>query len=778
MVGKIRKNPTTEDDQVDCLVCHEQTGKYRKFPYGYAIMRLKSGRIIRKPDFVAVARSVGKPSRRNCGVCHFNGGGADGAKHGDLDSSLLNPPESLDVHMAPDGLDFGCTTCHAGMGHRISGSRYRMKAKDAVGIDRPGHTDFSRTSCESCHGLRPHPHQPKLNDHTKRVACQSCHIPSIARGGVDTKTFWDWRTAGRERNSEDLLAPEENPPQRITHTRHHGTITWGKHLVPAYHWFNGRTDFTLITDKIDPKQPVSINTISGGPNDPKARIWPFKVMRVQMPYDPVNNNLVVNHAVPSSPTDQEAFDRSYDWKRAVRAGMKDQPIPYSGKVGFVQGRMFMPITHMVAPKNQALTCEACHHPSGRLAGVSGIYLPGRDRFPLLKQIWTLMAVLVLCGILAHVLFRFFFSRTSAAPDQPALATHWVTMFSRYERFSHWGQALLILGLMATGFEVAGHYTWNGYADASRWHRYFAWSLVLFWTFSVFWLMVTGGWRQYVPTTEKLRAMLGYYLHGMFYPERYHHPFRKSRRLKHNPLQRFSYFILSLIISPLVWLSGLFYVYAGRLDELGVPGLTLERVASLHLSMAYLLSIFLLIHLYMAFIGKPLTSHLRGIITGKVAMPDDALVQSGGYQVLMVEDDADFALLVRQWLCGTRQNAIRHLSTEGLTLTQAGNIKQARHRLRGDNFDLILLDLGLPESDGLDTFLAVQKVAQDIPIVVLTSMEQEEMATQAIHLGAQDVLRKGEMDGVKLARAIRYAQHRHQVGSRESHTLYKRGKHDE
>jgi len=99
-------------------------------------------------------------------------------KHGDLDSTMTNPNIELDVHMDAKGLNFSCAECHTTGSHEVTGSRYATKAVDKNGIDVPGRTDDTRATCESCHGLTPHEKDAKLNDHTDRVACQSCHIPS------------------------------------------------------------------------------------------------------------------------------------------------------------------------------------------------------------------------------------------------------------------------------------------------------------------------------------------------------------------------------------------------------------------------------------------------------------------------------------------------------------------------------------------------------------------------------------------------------------------------
>ena len=100
---------------VDCLVCHDTTGNYRKLP-GLAgnvvtkdlVFPAGSGKMLKAIDLGAIAQKVGKSSRDTCGTCHFNGGGGDGVKHGDLDTSMAAPDKALDVHMDAAGLDFTC----------------------------------------------------------------------------------------------------------------------------------------------------------------------------------------------------------------------------------------------------------------------------------------------------------------------------------------------------------------------------------------------------------------------------------------------------------------------------------------------------------------------------------------------------------------------------------------------------------------------------------------------------------------------------------------------
>jgi len=86
----------------------------------------------------------------------------------------------------------------------------------------------------------------------------------------------------------------------------------------------------------------------------------------------------------------------------------------------------------------------------------------------------------------------------------------------------------------------------------------------------------------------------------------------------------------------------------------------------------------------------------------------------------------------------------------------GTLAEGNGRLSSGGIDLILLDLGLPDSDGLDTFLNVFNRAPDVPIVVLTALEDETTALTALREGAQDYLIKSEINPRTLIRAVRYA----------------------
>jgi octaheme c-type cytochrome (tetrathionate reductase family) len=354
-----------------------------------------------------VAQNVGEAKRNNCGACHFNGGGGNGVKHGDLDTSLIDPPKSLDVHMSKEGENMDCADCHKTEGHNTAGSRYDMIAKDTHGKDLPK-SDGEPTSCESCHGLAPH-EKAKLNDHVDRVACQTCHIPTFARGGNPTLVWWDWSLAGDKKRGV-----EEDAFGKHSYDFKKGEMTWAKDIVPTYKWFNGQTDYVHIGEQVETDGKVILNALGGSPDDPNARIYPFKVVNGKQGYDPETKQLLVPHLFPSNKEDKTAYWKGYDWDAAFKAGMDAVNQPFSGQYEWVDTEMYWPITHMVAPGDEALQCGDCHSPNGRMTQVAGVYVPGQDRFPWVDTLGWLLAGLSLLGVIIHAFLRYRSSKQHGA----------------------------------------------------------------------------------------------------------------------------------------------------------------------------------------------------------------------------------------------------------------------------------------------------------------------------------------------------------------------------
>ncbi|MEW8692176.1 MAG: cytochrome b/b6 domain-containing protein [Candidatus Thiodiazotropha endolucinida] len=196
----------------------------------------------------------------------------------------------------------------------------------------------------------------------------------------------------------------------------------------------------------------------------------------------------------------------------------------------------------------------------------------------------------------------------------------IYVFKRFERFWHWSQAVLIITLLVTGFEVHGIYSLFGFEQVVGYHTIAAWTLVGLWIFAIFWHFTTGEWKQYMPTLEKADAMIKYYAVGIF--TNAPHPFRQTTRHKHNPLQRLAYLFVLLVIGPTIWFSGWLYLFYDVWPEYGLANLPLEWVAVAHASAAYLMLIFLIVHVYLATAGHTPTAHIKAMITGWEEVDDE------------------------------------------------------------------------------------------------------------------------------------------------------------
>lgn len=122
-------------------------------------------------------------------------------------------------------------------------------------------------------------------------------------------------------------------------------------------------------------------------------------------------------------------------------------------------------------------------------------------------------------------------------------------------------------------------------------------------------------------------------------------------------------------------------------------------------------------------------------------------------ILVVEDDPSL-----------RSMLSTSLEVDGYTTIEArgGRLEDALRLLEERQFDAVLLDLSLPDSDGLETVASVHEHAPDVPIVVVTGVWEENLGVDALRAGAQDYLVKGEIDVKALVRALRYAVERHRL----------------
>ena len=188
----------------------------------------------------------------------------------------------------------------------------------------------------------------------------------------------------------------------------------------------------------------------------------------------------------------------------------------------------------------------------------------------------------------------------------------IFLYTRFERFWHWTQSILISLLMVTGLEVHGVFGLFGFQNAVNIHNFCAWVWLGLYIFVLFWMATTGEWRQYIPTFKKLFAVVRYYMIGIFKGE--DHPVPKTARTKHNPLQRLTYLGIVTVLVPCQLVTGYLYYFYNRWPELGLSW-ELGPIAVLHTAGAFAMIVFILVHVYMTTTGAKLTSHWKPMLTG-------------------------------------------------------------------------------------------------------------------------------------------------------------------
>ena len=321
----------TKSENIDCLACHADMGVYAKGSYGNPA---------EGTSLLAAAQSVRAPTRENCGKCHFDGGGGNGVKHGDLDEGLYFPQENLDIHMGGEN-NMQCVDCHVTTDHQISG---RMLA-DNYTIDPE-----EQVSCEQCHIDQKHEDE-RLNTHLSAVACQTCHIPAIALEDP-TKVYWDWSQSGQEGRVDD----------HFTYLKIKGEFVYDKNFAPTYLWFNGNNEYRYILgDPLGKDGITYINKPAGNIEDKTAKIFPFKVHIAKQPYDVKNNYLLAPITAG-----KDGYWTTFEWNSAFKLAEERMGLPYSGEYGFTETYMYWPTTHMVQSADKALQCDACHGETSRL----------------------------------------------------------------------------------------------------------------------------------------------------------------------------------------------------------------------------------------------------------------------------------------------------------------------------------------------------------------------------------------------------------------------------
>jgi signal transduction histidine kinase len=124
------------------------------------------------------------------------------------------------------------------------------------------------------------------------------------------------------------------------------------------------------------------------------------------------------------------------------------------------------------------------------------------------------------------------------------------------------------------------------------------------------------------------------------------------------------------------------------------------------------------------------------------------------QVLVVEDNAGDVRLLREMFSGEKPDSFQ--------LTHLLRMSEAEIHLAKGGVDIVLLDMGLPDGHGLDTVRRAHAAAPGVPLIILTGLDDEALAAEAMTQGAQDYMIKGQIESRALPRALRHAIERHRM----------------
>ncbi len=201
--------------------------------------------------------------------------------------------------------------------------------------------------------------------------------------------------------------------------------------------------------------------------------------------------------------------------------------------------------------------------------------------------------------------------------------HKLYLYPKWVRLWHIVNAILFIILIVTGLSMQYTDIQNenffvvGFARAVKWHNFAAILLTFNYVFFVTGNIITKNGRHYRISKQNfwtdLWLQLKYYSKGMFKGEK--HPFPVTEMRKFNPLQKFTYILAMYLAMPLLIISGLGLLFPEITIKrfLGMSGLILTDV--LHITMGFLLSIFMVIHIYTCTLGSKPSSLFKGILTG-------------------------------------------------------------------------------------------------------------------------------------------------------------------
>mgnify|MGYP001376049157 CR=1 FL=1 len=285
------------------------------------------------------------PTTKTCLSCHAKAGGGDWTKRGDIGLSTNDPTASEDVHLASvtnGGAGLTCADCHTPNNHQIPGRGIDLRPTEPLAQMKACvdcHTGFDSGSGHANAGAN----RSEGDRHVFRVACQSCHIPAIAKGGA-TELHRDWTNPHWNQalcNGQGAWAGHEVKEQNV---------------APDHVFYNGTSYVANLGETIDQVDPVSgyltVADAQGDLND--GKLVPIKRHQSNMAIMDNTGELVPFDVV------WQFMTGKYD--EAVQNGKDFANLNGSHSWQWVEAEMA--INHGVSPASEVADCSACHGDGG------------------------------------------------------------------------------------------------------------------------------------------------------------------------------------------------------------------------------------------------------------------------------------------------------------------------------------------------------------------------------------------------------------------------------
>ncbi len=498
-------------------------------------------------------------------------------------------------------------------------------------------------SCESCHEATAiHDWLPYKERHFNALSCESCHIPKLH---APARQVYDWtvvtpegkprlecRGIEGEPGSSRALITGFEPVLLPRREVDGGTRLAPYNLITSWYWVHGETprpvrlqdlqDIYLDEENYHQEVIALLDTNSdrtlsddelvlntAGKSDViKKRLEALGLQNVRImgEIEPFGIHHNVTHGDWAL---KECTACHSDESRVNRPFILSDHHPKGVEPRFVWANDIV-LNGKIEEHGQG---ALVYKPASRSGS---LFILGHDRIPWLHWAGFSSFILVMIGIVVHGGVRVVMARRNR-PNHVSVKR--VYMYTAYERFWHWLQALAIIALILTGLVIHSPLTFKflDFESAVSIHNIVGFILLANAFLAAFYHIAGGQIQQYLPEpkgffSQAIQQTI-FYMRGIFKSEA--HPFEKNPQKKLNPLQKITYLMILNVLLPVQVLSGIVIWGAQRWPSLTANLGGLPVLIPLHSLAAWLFAAFLIVHIYLTTTGHTPTSNIKAMIVG-------------------------------------------------------------------------------------------------------------------------------------------------------------------